>query len=98
MIVFGAVANVFDRRAVYVGHRRRPSVRSRLCGVLHASGRSLTMCPMPRASFSELLQASRAAVRGLGMPVIILGGIYGGVFTATEAAAVSVYTRPLSAS
>jgi C4-dicarboxylate transporter, DctM subunit len=45
---------------------------------------------MPRASFSELLQASRAAAWGLGMPVIILGGIYGGVFTATEAAAVSV--------
>lgn len=38
----------------------------------------------------EKLQAVRDAGWSLGMPVIILGGIYGGVFTPTEAAAVSV--------
>ena len=36
------------------------------------------------------MQAAREVSWGLGMPAIILGGIYGGVFTATEAAAVSV--------
>ncbi len=35
-------------------------------------------------------QVVKGTVWALGMPVIILGGIYGGVFTATEAAAVSV--------
>ncbi len=44
----------------------------------------------PRASLREIWQTTRDVVWGLGMPAIILGGIYGGVFTATEAAAVSV--------
>jgi len=38
----------------------------------------------------RLLSATRQAVWALLMPVIILGGIYGGVFTPTEAAAVAV--------
>ena len=33
-----------------------------------------------------------AALPSLGMPVIIIGGIIGGIFTATEAAAVAVVT------
>ena len=43
-----------------------------------------------RATLREIWQTMRDVVWGLGMPAIILGGIYGGVFTATEAAAVSV--------
>jgi C4-dicarboxylate transporter, DctM subunit len=35
----------------------------------------------------RLLRESKAALAALGMPVIILGGLYGGVFTPTEAAA-----------
>jgi C4-dicarboxylate transporter DctM subunit len=42
-----------------------------------------------KAPWSERLKAFRTAVWGLLMPVIILGGIYGGIFTPTEAAAVS---------
>ncbi|HWM81832.1 MAG TPA: TRAP transporter large permease [Pseudolabrys sp.] len=44
----------------------------------------------PRASRSERLLALRDGLVALGMPFIILGGIYGGIFTATEAAAVAV--------
>ena len=43
----------------------------------------------PAMSWRERLQALRRAGWALGMPVIILGGIYGGVFTPTEAAVVS---------
>jgi len=43
----------------------------------------------PRASFGELFTASRKSFWGLMLIVIILGGIYGGIFTPTEAAAVS---------
>ncbi len=43
-----------------------------------------------RASGAERLAALRAAGWALGMPGIILGGIYSGLFTPTEAAAVSV--------
>lgn len=43
-----------------------------------------------RAPASVRWQALRASLIALGMPVVILGGIYGGFFTATEAAAVAV--------
>ena len=43
-----------------------------------------------RANPCRAWQLGREITWGLGMPLIILGGIYGGVFTATEAAAVSV--------
>ncbi|MDD6065060.1 MAG: TRAP transporter large permease subunit [Firmicutes bacterium] len=43
-----------------------------------------------KASAKERLHAFGDAFWGFLMPVIILGGIYGGIFTPTEAAAVSV--------
>lgn len=42
-----------------------------------------------RASLKEVLTAGRDSIWGLALIFIILGGIYGGVFTPTEAAAVS---------
>ena len=42
-------------------------------------------------SFRFMLSALWYAKWGLGAPVIILGGIYGGIFTPTEAAAVAVF-------
>ncbi len=44
----------------------------------------------PRATAPEIAKAGREVAWCLGMPAIILGGLYAGVFTATEAAAVSV--------
>ena len=41
-------------------------------------------------SLREILAAARDAAFALLMPVLVLGGIYGGVFTPTEAAAVAV--------
>src|SRR5699024_8337367 len=41
-------------------------------------------------TFKEFLQAFADAVLALLMPVIILGGIYGGIFTPTEASVVAV--------
>ena len=43
----------------------------------------------PRASFAEWWTSAREAAWGLFLIVIILGGIYGGIFTPTEAAAVA---------
>ena len=45
---------------------------------------------MPKASAKERWDALKDAIWGLLMPVIILGGIYGGIFTPTEAAGVAV--------
>jgi C4-dicarboxylate transporter DctM subunit len=46
---------------------------------------------LPRGKFdaSLILPATIAALPGFGMPVVILGGLYGGLFTPTEAAAVA---------
>ena len=44
---------------------------------------------MPKASWGETWRAFRDSIWGLLLVVIIIGGIYSGIFTATEAAAVS---------
>ncbi len=44
---------------------------------------------MPKASFAERLDAFRKSIWGLLLIVIVIGGIYSGLFTPTEAAAVS---------
>jgi C4-dicarboxylate transporter DctM subunit len=46
--------------------------------------------PEPRKSLREMLIALKDAFWALLMPVIILGGIYGGYFTPTEAAGIAV--------
>jgi C4-dicarboxylate transporter DctM subunit len=43
-----------------------------------------------RLSFGEIVRATKAAGPALMMPVIIVGGIWSGVFTPTESAAVAV--------
>src|SRR5574341_1966005 len=65
-------------------------------GLLLALGNALTVVvialylKLPRSGKFEatrLWRESKGALPALGMPVVILGGLYGGVFTPTEAAA-----------
>ncbi|WP_320048054.1 TRAP transporter large permease [uncultured Ilyobacter sp.] len=44
----------------------------------------------PKASIKEKMRATKKALLPLGFPVIIIGGIYSGIFSPTEAAAASV--------
>jgi C4-dicarboxylate transporter DctM subunit len=44
---------------------------------------------MPRASFGTMLRTFRESIWGLLLIVVVIGGIYTGIFTATEAAAMS---------
>lgn len=53
-------------------------------------GRKMDIELLPKSSGLMRWRAFREAFWGLLMPLIILGGIYGGIFTPTEAAAVSV--------
>ncbi|MGP4061063.1 TRAP transporter large permease [Halobacillus litoralis] len=46
--------------------------------------------PDERVSRRELWNSTKSAVWGIIMPVIVLGGIYKGIFTPTEAAAVAI--------
>ncbi|MEW6259240.1 MAG: TRAP transporter large permease subunit [Thermodesulfobacteriota bacterium] len=44
---------------------------------------------LPRASFPTLLKSFRDSFWGLFLIIVVIGGIYSGIFTATEAAAMS---------
>jgi C4-dicarboxylate transporter, DctM subunit len=49
--------------------------------------------PMPRSGFKQQMNRLKRALPAIFMPLIVLGGIYGGIFTPTEAAAVAcIYT------
>ena len=56
---------------------------------IYIMARVKNMPALPRASFKEIMTAGRKAGWGLMLIVIILGGIYSGMFTPTEAAAVA---------
>jgi len=65
-------------------------------GLLLAAGNIITVVcialyvKLPRSGAFDgkrVLRESKGAVPALGMPVVILGGLYGGLFTPTEAAA-----------
>lgn len=43
-----------------------------------------------KSSWKEVYRAGKKAILAIFMPIIILGGIYGGIFTPTEAAVVAV--------
>ena len=44
---------------------------------------------LPKASFSTLVKSFRESVWGLALIIVVIGGIYTGIFTPTEAAAMS---------
>jgi C4-dicarboxylate transporter DctM subunit len=56
---------------------------------IYIVARKMNLPAMPRASLREFLSTAREAIWGLLLMVIILGGIYTGMFTPTEAAAVA---------
>ncbi|EKE73753.1 C4-dicarboxylate TRAP transporter large permease protein DctM [Gallaecimonas xiamenensis] len=56
---------------------------------IYIVARKKNLPAMPRASFRQWLSSGRKAIWGLLLMVIILGGIYTGMFTPTEAAAVA---------
>ena len=60
-----------------------------LCVVAHFLGKKQGFEPSERAATEEKVQAFKDAILALLMPIIILGGIYAGIFTPTESASVA---------
>jgi C4-dicarboxylate transporter DctM subunit len=90
MIIYGSISRVsigalfmsgFGAGLVFV------SIFSGWC-IFHARRNKLAL--RPRANLGEMIQAGRRAGWALGFPFVILGGIYTGIFTPTESAAVTV--------
>jgi C4-dicarboxylate transporter DctM subunit len=57
--------------------------------VTYVTARKKNFPTLPRASAREIWESFKDAFWGLMLVVIVMGGIYGGIFTPTEAAAVS---------
>lgn len=62
-----------------------------LCVVAHFMCKEQGFEPSKKATTEEKIQAFKDAILALLMPVIILGGIYSGLFTPTEAAVIAVF-------
>ena len=90
-VVYASIANVSVGKLFAGGFI--PGILVGVAYVLAAkwsSRNNKNIVQQPKASARERWNAFKDAVWGLLMPVIILGGIYGGIFTPTEAAGVAV--------
>ncbi len=91
MIVIGAIANV-SVAALFVGGFLPAIVLAiAIMAYIWVDARRSGLAPSARASLRELGRTLGDALIPLGLPVIIFGGILGGVVTPTEAAAIAVF-------
>jgi C4-dicarboxylate transporter DctM subunit len=88
-VVYGAIAGVSIGKIFMAGIVPGLLMGTSLVIASLIMAKKMDIEPVPKASAKERWQAFKDAIWGLMMPVIILGGIYGGFFTPTEAAAVS---------
>ena len=89
MVVYGAVTETSVGALFMAGVVPGLLLGLVLMVAIYIVARVRDMPRQPRASLGEVLTAGRDSIWGLLLIVIILGGIYGGVFTPTEAAAVA---------
>ena len=89
MVVYAAVTEVSVGRMFMAGVIPGIMLGLMLMVAVHWRVQKLNITPTPRAPLREVLGKFRESMWGLALLVIIMGGIYGGVFTPTEAAAVS---------
>ncbi|HEX9206181.1 MAG TPA: TRAP transporter large permease [Candidatus Deferrimicrobiaceae bacterium] len=91
LLIYGVVANASVSKLFIAGILPGALVGLSLFVVSYfLFGRDPGIRPEERGSLREIGAALKDAFWGLMAPLIILGGIYGGVFTATEAATVAV--------
>lgn len=88
-VVYGAIAGVSIGKIFIAGIIPGLLMGGALIIAALIVVKKMDIQPQPKASSKEKMKAFKEAFWGLMMPVIILGGIYGGFFTPTEAAAVS---------
>jgi len=87
LLIYGIVTETSVVRLFFAGVI--PGLLLALGNILTVMGIALYL-KLPRSGKFDgkrLLRESKGAIPALGMPVLILGGLYGGLFTPTEAAA-----------
>jgi C4-dicarboxylate transporter DctM subunit len=91
LLIYGVVANASVSKLFIAGILPGMLVGLSLFVVSYVLfGRNPEIRPEKRGTLREIGTAFKDAFWGLMAPLIILGGIYGGIFTATEAATVAV--------
>ncbi|MFA9424454.1 MAG: TRAP transporter large permease, partial [Sedimentibacter sp.] len=88
-VIYGAIAGVSIGKMFMAGIVPGLLMGAALIIVSLMMTKKMDIEPQPKASAKERWEAFKGAFWGLMMPIIILGGIYGGYFTPTEAAAVA---------
>ena len=89
MVVYGAVTETSIGDLFIAGIVPGLMLTGMLMIAVAFLARRLDLPRQPRADWRTVLETGRDAIWGLLLVVIILGGIYSGMFTPTEAAAVS---------
>jgi len=89
MVVYGAATETSVGKLFMAGVVPGILLGLMLMTAIWFLARARNLPRQPRASLNEVLAAGRDSIWGLMLIVIILGGIYGGIFTPTEAAAVA---------
>ena len=89
MVVYAAVTELSVGRLFLAGILPALLLALVLMVAIYVRARIENLPAQPKASMTEVLASGRDAVPGFLLLVIIMGGIYGGVFTPTEAAAVA---------
>jgi tripartite ATP-independent transporter DctM subunit len=88
-VIWGIVAEQSIGKLFLSGVVPGLAIAAGLLGICWAHARRNGVAKAPRASFAEMRDAVSNGKWALLSPIFVLGGIYGGVFTPTEAAAMS---------
>ena len=89
MVVYSAATDVSVGRMFLAGVVPGIVAGLMLMGTIYVMARVKNLPAEPWRGFGEIIAGGKEAGWGLFLIIIILGGIYGGVFTPTEAAAVA---------
>ncbi|WP_234260768.1 TRAP transporter large permease [Halomonas sp. MCCC 1A11062] len=89
LIIYGSVTGTSVGRLFAAGLLPAILIASLLIAycMVYSSFKGYARAPFP--TLREIAAAVKSAAWGLGLPVILLGGIYSGIFTPTESAAVA---------
>ncbi len=90
MVIYGSIANVSIAQLFLGGFVPGVAMGMGLMGVAYYIAKKRNYPAPPRSELPPILGSLKEAALALLMPIIILGGIFSGVFTATEAGVVAV--------
>jgi C4-dicarboxylate transporter DctM subunit len=91
MVVYGAATETSVGKLFMAGVIPGIMLGLMLMAAIYVRARVLDIPRQPRATLREVLSSGRDSLWGMLLLFIILGGIYGGIFTPTEAAAVAAW-------